>query len=292
LNPEQRPWLTNPDWVRRRIPGTVSSNLKMTSVSWLSGVFALVIGGIGLLLKGRDAWSQKSPSSLVLLIIPVFGIALLFFSALLKLRARKYSGTYFEMESVPFFLGQKLRGTVHAPLGDFKGPVRFRLNCIRRRKSRILTHGVGVGGAKDTWDELVWCGQQSISSLGASADSKWTTMPAEIAVPADAPTTDSANPDDQILWSLGVSAKLWGVDFIQYFEVPVFTPSGVSPRPQYGDLDFYAPVAVTLPAQPPSGDRQVVERPSAGGEEKAKYLTKGIQFGDTYPEFSFVKACT
>jgi hypothetical protein len=84
----------------------------MTSVSWLSGVFALVIGGIGLLLKGRDAWSQKSPSSLVLLIIPVFGIALLFFSALLKLRARKYSGTYFEMESVPFFLGQKLRGTV------------------------------------------------------------------------------------------------------------------------------------------------------------------------------------
>jgi hypothetical protein len=166
LNPEQRPWLANP---------------------WLSGVFALAIGGIGLLLKGRDAWSQKGPSSLVLLIIPVFGIALLFFSALLKLRARKYSGTYFEMESVPFFLGQKLRGTVHTPLGDFKGPVRFRLNCIRRRKSPTHTHGVGVGGAKDTWDELVWCGQHSISFPGASADSKWTTMPAEIAIPADAP---------------------------------------------------------------------------------------------------------
>jgi hypothetical protein len=120
-------------------------------------------------LRARHRWHRtpverarrvepERPFLLMLLIVPVFGIALLFFSALLKLRARKYSGTYFEMESVPFFLGQKLRGTVHAPLGDFKGPVRFRLNCIRRRKSPTHTHGVGVGGAKDTWDELVWCG--------------------------------------------------------------------------------------------------------------------------------------
>src|SRR5215469_5300389 len=85
---DQEPWLGNPDWVRKRIPGTVSSNVKMASSGLFGGALALVIGGVGLLLKGSKAWNQKGPSSLVLLILPLAGIALLYWSALVKLRAR------------------------------------------------------------------------------------------------------------------------------------------------------------------------------------------------------------
>ena len=98
----------------------------------------------------------------------------------------------------------------------------------------------------------------------ATADPDWITIPAQFAIPADAPSTDSANPDDRILWSLAASAKLPGADFVQYFELPVFTTSGVSPRPGPYARDFYAPIPVSLAANPPSGNRQVVIRPSAG----------------------------
>ena len=270
MHPEQRPWLANPDWVRKRIPGTVSSNLKMSSGGWLTGVFALVIGSIGLLLKGPEAWNQKGPFSLVLLIFPIVGITLLYWSALLKLRARKYSGTYFEMGSLPFLLGETLFGKICVPSsGGLRGTMQVTLNCVRRRKS--WSRGV-TGRAKTTSDDLVWRQEKLVPIPDSTRDAGLVNLPVEFSLPRDAPTTDSANPDDRILWSLRASAKVWGVDFLQYFEVPVFTPSGVSPRPQYGDLDFYAPVAVTLPATPPSGDRQVVERPSADGGTEFLFL--------------------
>lgn len=270
------PWLANSEWAQKRISGVISSNVEMARGIWLSGAFAVVLGAIGLVLNGPTVWDQKNPLGLVLLIFPLGGSALLYWSALLKLRARKYAGTYFQMESLPFFVGQKLRGTLHAPFEDFKGPVRFRLNCVRRRKFADHSHGVGVGGAKDTWDDLIWFQEQSDSVPGASPAHEWIELPVEFAIPADAPTTDSANPDDRILWSLEASAKVRGVDFKQYFEVPVFIPSGVSVKPGHVDPNFYAPVAVSLasPLQPPSGDRQVVERVCANAGTEFLFLSK------------------
>ena len=236
----------------------------------------MVLGAVGLVRNGPTMWNEKNPLGLVLLIFPMGGSALLYWIALLKLRARRYAGTYFQMESLPFFVGQKLRGTVYAPFEDFKGPVRLKLNCVRRTKFYDHSHGVGVGGAKVAFDDLVWRQEQSVSIAGVTPGKKWTELPVEFAIPADAPTTDSADPDDRILWSLEALAKVRGVDFKQYFEVPVFTPSGASARPGHGDLNFYAPIAVSLASspQPPSGDRQVVERASANAGTEFLFLSK------------------
>lgn len=272
---DPQPWLANSEWVQKRISGTGSSNTENAKGIWLSGVFALTLGAVGLLVSGSKTWDQKNPLGLALLIFPLAGIALLYWSAVLNARARRYAGTYFQMESVPFFAGEKLRGTVHAPFEDFKEPVRLRLNCVRRTKFSDHSHGVGVGGAKITMDDLVWRQQQSVSATGATPGEKWIELPVEFAIPADAPTTDSANPDDRILWSLEASVKVRGVDFKQYFEVPVFTRSGIASRPRYGDPNIYAPIAVSLPAHPPSGDdRQVVERTTAGGGREFLFLAK------------------
>jgi len=204
------------------------------------------------------------------LIFPAIGIALLWWNVLLATRARKYSGSYFEMDSLPFLLGQNLCGRIHVPLGGRQNePVQVTLNCVRRRKS--INRGL-TGGSKRTWDELVWRGANLGEGPGSASGSEWATLPVEFSVPPDAPTTSSANPDDRIVWQLRASAKLRGVNFLQYFEVPVFTPSGISARPAYGDRDFYAPIAIPLASHPPVGDRQVVERPSPVGGLELLFL--------------------
>ena len=262
MTADQQPWLGNPEWVRKKVSGRSASNIEASRISWLACAFALVIGGVGLVLRGPQTWSTNVPSFLLLLIFPAIGIALLCRNLLAKNRASRYSGTYFEMDSLPFFVGQSLSGRIHIPLnGRLRGPVQLTLNCIRRRKSaaRGLT-----GGSKITWDELVWR-EEKVGGTGTAATSDCTTIPVEFSLPPDAPTTSSVNPSDEILWSLRASAKLRGPDFLQYFEVPVFATSGVTARPEFYDRDFYAPIAVALPAEAPSGDRQVVIRPSAGG---------------------------
>ncbi len=282
LATDQQPWLANPEWVRKRISGTPASNVETSRTIWLACAFALVIGTLGLALQGAETWSQKSPSFLFLLIFPIIGIALLSWNLLMKLRASRYSGAYFEMDSVPFFAGQDLTGRIHLPLGGrLRGPVQLTLNCIRRTKG--ATRGL-TGGSKTTWDALVWRGEKLGLSPGPTPESEWSTIPVEFSIPPDAPTTSSVNPDDRILWLLRASAKLQGIDFLQYFEVPVFMTTGVTTRPGYNDPEFYAPVVVSLPAHPPSGDRQVIIRPSAGAGTEFLFLASrhwGIAKGAT-----------
>jgi len=270
LTPNQQPWLANPEWVRKRISGTTASNVETSPIRWLACAVALVIGTVGLGLKGAETWSQKSPSFIFLLIFPIIGIALLSWNVLLKIRAGRYSGTYFEMDSVPFLVGQDFTGRIHVPLrGRLSGPVQLTLNCIRRTKS--ATRGL-TEGSKTTWDELVWRDEKLGHSSATAAESEWSTIPVEFSIPPDVPTTNSDHPDDRILWLLRAFARLRGVDFLQYFELPVFTTTGVTSRPGYGDRDFDAPIAVSLPAHPPSGDRQVIIRPTAGGGTEFSFL--------------------
>jgi len=263
-----QPWLANPEWAQKRISGTTASNVEQRKFGWLYGSITLALGAVGLALKGDEIWG--SPSFLFLLIFPAIGIALLWWNLLLTARAHKYAGTYFEMDSLPFLLGQKLSGRIHTRLGSrWRGPVQITLNCVRRRKS--ADRGV-TGASKITWDELVWRGEQLCEGVESNAASESTTLPVEFSLPPDAPTTSSTNRDDRILWQLRASAKFPGVNFLQYFEVPVFTSAGISTRPAYGDRDFYAPVSIPLTSHPPVGDRQVVERPSPGGGLELLFL--------------------
>jgi hypothetical protein len=160
--------------------------------------------------RGRSL-EPEEPFLLIsfLLIFPIIGIALLSWNVLLKIRARRYSGTYFEMDSVPFFVGQDFTGRIHVPLrGRLSGPVQLTLNCIRRTKS--ATRGL-TEGSKTTWDELVWCDKKLGHSSGTDAESEWSTIPVEFSIPPDVPTTDSGNPDGRILWVLRAFARLRGV---------------------------------------------------------------------------------
>jgi len=279
LTTDQQPWLANPEWVRKKISGTPASNVETSRTSWLAGIFALVIGTVGLVLNGAQTGSQRSPSFLFLLVFPIIGIALLSWNVLLKIRLRRYSGTYFEMDSLPFFVGQYLSGRIHMP--RLRGPLHLTLNCIRRTKS--ATRGL-TGASTLTWDELIWRDEKLGAGSESAAQSDESTLRVEFSIPPDAPTTNSANPDDRILWLLRASATLRGIDFLQYFEVPVFAKTGVTTRPGYNDRDFYAPVAVSLPAHVPSGVRQVIIRPSPGAGTEFLFLANrhwGIAKGAT-----------
>ena len=267
---DQQPWLTNPDWIRKRVPGIASPNEGARSASWFTCAVALVIGAVGLFLKGTSTWNRSIGMFLLLLIFPAIGLGLLCWNVLLRVRTRKYSGAYFEMDSLPFFVGHNLTGRIQLPSGvPLPRPVQVTLNCIRRRKSS--SRGM-TGASKITWDELVWRAEKLDDGMGPAAQSESTSIPVEFSIPSDAPITSSANPDDQILWSLKAQAKTRGANLVQYFEVPVFATSGTPARPEYGDLNFYAPIAVSLPPKASSGHRHVVIRPSDGGGTEFLFL--------------------
>jgi hypothetical protein len=67
-----------------------------------------------------------------------------------------------------------------------------------------------TGGSKTTWDELVWRGEPLSKGPRSAPESEWITLPVEFSVPSDAPSTDSANPDDKIVWQLRALATLPG----------------------------------------------------------------------------------
>ena len=260
----QQAWLTNPDWVRKRIPGTTASYVAAIRVGWLACLFALIIGAVGLSLRGPSTWNQNRPMFFVLLIFPCIGLGLLWRNMVLAARARRFRGAYFQLDSVPFFVGGDVSGTLHVPFSSkLQSGVGLTLNCVRRTKSTM--RGV-TGRSKMSWDQLVWR-DEKFSELSADQGLHDGTIRVAFAIPADAPTTNSANPDDRILWVLRVSAKLPGLNFIEYFELPVFSTTGMSPRPARGDPDSFSAISVSLPARPEVDHPQVIVRDAGNGTE-------------------------
>jgi len=163
-------------------------------------------------------------------------------------------------------VGENVSGTVHVPFSSkLQSGVGLTLNCVRR--TRISSRRI-IGGSTVTSDDLVWRDER-FSELSADQGSQAGTIRVAFAIPADAPTTNSANPADRILWVLRVSAKLPGVNFIEYFELPVFSPVGMPGRPAYayGDPNFYSPISVSLPVRPVIDHPQVVVCDAGNGTE-------------------------
>ena len=217
----RQPWLSNPEWCSRRVRGTTTSNpdTSRTSNIWITGVFALVVGGTGLLLRGQDLWSHPDLRNATFLIFPAIAVALFGWALLLNVRARQFGDTYFEMESLPFFVGQRLRGTIHSSGLRHGGPIRLRLNCVRRTKSRSHSHGVSSSGAKVAFEQLVWRDERFVPGQAQAATDSGIGVPVEFSSPLDAPTTNPTNPDDSILWNLEAWAAVRGADFLQNFEI-------------------------------------------------------------------------
>jgi hypothetical protein len=192
---------------------------------------ALVIAGIGaaLLLFGRNSAALAAAICLLLsvpillqlpremakgnwpallaLAFPVVGLGLAATSTLAALRDRKY-GARLEPSDASGTVGGRLTARIVTRTSFPSGTaVSLTLSCVRSYVSSQDRH-------RTRWQRVLW--QDTLSATASGVE-----IPVAFTIPADVRETDSADPDDEILWRLSAEAETPGLDFRARFPILV-----------------------------------------------------------------------
>ena len=209
-----KPWLWRPDWATGRI---ADSNRAALWTSWGFAVFWNLIAFPSGYLGVCAAREQGKPGGYVALIFPLIGLGLLVWAVRSTIRCRKYGFSQLELSTVPAVIAHSLVGSVRvgAAVSPPEGFL-VTLSCIRRVTS-------GSGKDRSTTETILWQDEQRAAGTTTRDAAGWgTVIPAAFRIPSDAEPCQGDNSDDQVLWRLGVSASVAGVDYGSVFEVPVF----------------------------------------------------------------------
>jgi hypothetical protein len=255
----ERPWLWRPDWASGRI---ADSNRRALWTSCGFAVFwnliAFPCGYLGILAVRE----QGKPGGYVALIFPLVGVILLAWAVRSTIRYRKYGFSQLELSTIPAVIAHSLVGTVRvgAAISPPEGFL-VTLSCVRRVTS-------GSGKSRSTTETILWQDDQRAAGTTTRDAAGWGTLvPAAFRIPADAEPCQSENPDNQVLWRLGATASVAGVDYGSVFEVPVFRTeaSATPPTDAEAQLAQRHTQEISNYRQPPTS-RIRVSRAQAGVE--------------------------
>lgn len=250
------PWLWRPDWAQGRIEDTERRGqylLWIMAALW--NVVALPTGFLAI----RAALEQENRLALIGVLFPVVGAGLLVAAVRATWRERKFGVSVLELATTPGVVGHGLAGTVRLastvlPAGGFLAT----LSCVNVRTT-------GAGKSRSTTETIRWQDQQTVQAQRTSdrpGAGIATAIPVRFRIPEDAVPTDDADPDDRMVWRLGVTAAVPGVDYAATFEVPVFRTER-SLEPVTGDEEqLLGPPPESLPyRQPPDSPIRVSSGP-------------------------------
>jgi hypothetical protein len=246
------PWLWRKDWANRAVEDV---NTLPTGFLWFFGIFWTVMSS-PLLLIYRD----RPPNDrliLLLLLVPLLGVAVMLWAAYGSLRKRKYGVSVCHIDHVPAAIGKRLRGSVVARLRDLPAEG-FRLELTNLR--RVVT---GSGKNRSVHERVLWQDEQVIRS-GTMASPDGMRIPFAFDIPRDGEPTDDRNPSDRVIWRLDVGADVPGIDYGARFELPVFST---------GEVDAFMPDVDPRGWTPPA-DSGVKLGIAPNGEE---VVTRGVQ---------------
>jgi hypothetical protein len=242
-NPEQ-PWMWNAEWVSRRISDQSSAG---TSLLW---GFAMLWNAIAstVLVAIPSEIRKGNPLAWIGLVFPLAGVVLLISAVRLTLRALRFRDSKLILDTMPVPIGGTLRGTVEVPhtLTSVTG-VMIRLVGLSRRSS-----------GSETADSIVCHEERELDPGLLRQSASGTIIPIEIAVPADAPATETTGENENVFWRLSVDAEVPGIDYTATFDVPVFKTAFSDFRPHGSP----AP-PITAPVEPKS----FVQRQTPEGRE-------------------------
>lgn len=214
-NPMQ-PWLWRDDWAARRIAETTTQGSVVMLIFAL--MWCAITIPIAAVFIGRPM--PRNPAFAIVLVFAAIGVALLGTAVYQFLRRAKFGRSICAIDRLPVEPGQTLGGTIehrgtHVPEAGY----RFVLACV----NRIVT---GHGRSRSVSIQTMWSAEQTVSGALAAPSPAGMRVPFSFALPADAPSSDVSEPDDQVLWRLTVAAELPGIDYKAAFELPVFETAG------------------------------------------------------------------
>lgn len=206
-----QPWVWRDDW---RAGVVRSSNRTEMFVSIAAALFWNAVSSPILFFVPGEI-SNGNWVVLIGLLFPLVGAGLIAWAVRNVLRWRKFGETTFQMAAVPGIVGGPLYGLIRIPtyIRPDEG-FHVRLRCVKR----VTT---GSGKNKSTSEHTVWEREQFVAQSDVLVDPLQAAVPVRMAIPYDAPATDSDS-STPISWKLEVRAAMPGVDYSATFEVPVF----------------------------------------------------------------------
>jgi hypothetical protein len=209
------PWMWRTDWASGRIR-------QQRGVWLLFGwplAFLLLGFALQVVAQGLQPGMEFEPLSLLALAVPLGVFA---WAVLSTARRLKYGRSELVLETVPVVVGGVLKGRIEAPIrnwtpqADGKG--------ISAKLSSIHTWTTGTRKQRSSHHTVLWSDEQQVPAPSIDVSVNGIAIPVTFSLPSGVPSTDKRNADDQFFWQLDVRAAQPGLDYHEWFEVPVFHP--------------------------------------------------------------------
>jgi hypothetical protein len=200
------------NWTGTQIRG---SEKKTVVGSWFGAILPAVLFGLFFWHTHLGFFISKNvPNPFLCVFIPVSFF--MFGKAIWEtIRLKRFGDPLLELNTAPIPLGGTVEGRITLTSGADNAPeFTVTLACI---------HHVHTSGSKSSniSEKVLWSAENKTSLLLGGI------LPISVAVPADQPQTNCANPFDCILWRLTVKAPFRGQAFLEKYEIPV----GQAPSP-------------------------------------------------------------
>lgn len=251
------PWLWRPDWARGTI--VFSSKATMWTAIVVATLWNLLAVPLWILLS--DMLPAKAKSfGLLRLVVPLVGLALVWWAVRAAIRWRKYGESTFHMGSVPGVIGGQLAGVIQTSIRIRRPEHGFRLTltCLRT-----------VSSGDTTSQETAWEDEQIVAHDILQDRDERSAIPVLFQIPYDCQPTAKTSSGTDTNWRLQVTAKMPGVDYKAIFDVPVFKTEASDPN-FVADRSAIEPY--TVPADPARDLRD------AGVRKVASPLRDGCRF--------------
>jgi len=210
-----KPWTQRKDWAEGKViqEGAHSLGLLIgftilwNIISWGMTAFAYIAEWE----TGDVPW--------FMLIFPFVGILLIITTLRVWIRRRKFGISIMKLDTLPAYLGDRLRGNIETGVSALEDPARsfqVRFQCAQRKSSSDRE------GKKRVSEEELWSEEQEVYAQ-LSESMKTLNVSIYFRIPPDFPPTELIPADDRILWRINITSQVPGVDYTAQFEVPVYS---------------------------------------------------------------------
>jgi hypothetical protein len=198
--PDAPPWMQRPDWASRVVVDRTSFRtaafLSAFCTVWCAAcVFIFIVNHDRSAVGGGMTWG----AIFFALIFPFSAVAAVAYT-IAALRAwRRYGSPVLHIDTLPGFLGDRLRGRVNMRLPDAAG-LEAIIACERRTYRWVPKV---KGGRKKEWTtETLWSAAHPIGSDRIMHTEVGASVPIEVPLPADQPATIADAEGVGVRWSL------------------------------------------------------------------------------------------
>jgi hypothetical protein len=210
----EKPWTQRKDWAAGKVIEEGAQNLGFLIVFTI--LWNLISNGITAIAFISEWEAGDVPW--FMLIFPIVGLILIIVTIRTWIRRRKFGISIMKLDTLPAYLGDRLKATVETGVSALDDPARsfnVKFLCAEKKSTRDRE------GKKRVSVREIWSEEHEVYGQ-LSESMKTFTISIYFNVPSDLPPTHLIPEDDRTLWKVNVTSKVPGVDYAAQFEVPVY----------------------------------------------------------------------